>query len=221
MAELPCGWYSPGLMQIVIHPVRTVVTVAVLSAALFSHLSVRAPQAVASASPGLSISVTDGRKTVRPGDRVSYTVKLHNIGTTTAPGLVVVQTLPAGLTLVSATPHAVTRAGQVRWKISLPPGRARTFGVVGQVEHTSKQLLRLATVACATADGGTKPIVCAAHSDQLPAGAAAADPRRGTGGRGTAWYVVLAAVAVAGFAAVAGWRLAVRRRARRVTENAG
>ena len=38
---------------------------------------------------------------------------------------------------------------------------------------TPEDLLRLATVACASIEGGDKPIVCATHSDQLPAGAAA------------------------------------------------
>jgi hypothetical protein len=41
------------------------------------------------------------------------------------------------------------------------------------VSTTPKELLRLASVACASASTNGPPIVCATDSDQLPAGAAA------------------------------------------------
>lgn len=42
------------------------------------------------------------------------------------------------------------------------------------VLDTLPELLRMATVACASTSAGDPPIVCASHSDQLPAGASAA-----------------------------------------------
>lgn len=83
-------------------------------------------------------------------------------------------------------------------------------------------LLRLATVACAGVSAASAPLVCAAHSDQLPAGAAqataaaagdTASPRRIWRPRdlGIGVALALAALGVAGL----NWRRTkARRRAR-------
>lgn len=133
-----------------------------------------APPAAAAAGPQLSIAVTDGRTSVQEGDQVTYTVRLHNIGKHDARRLRLVQTLPSGLKVMSATRRPATRPGTLTWQISLPAGHTATFRVTGRVGHTPAQLLRLATVACASAGSSTRPIVCGAHSDELPAGAVAA-----------------------------------------------
>jgi uncharacterized repeat protein (TIGR01451 family) len=135
---------------------------------------VAAPQAPAASGPQLSIAVTDGRTSVQEGDQLTYTVQLHNIGRHDVRRLRLVQTLPAGLRLISATRRPATRPGSLTWRISLPAGHTSTFRVTGRVGHTPGQLLRLATVVCASAGPSTRPIVCGAHSDELPAGAVAA-----------------------------------------------
>ena len=180
------------------------------------HPLVRAAGANA---PALSIGVDDGRQAAKPGDLLNYTVKIQNIGTTSAKGLDVVQTLPAGLKLISASRHGAARAGQVTWKVNLPVGRADTFGVVGRVGQTPKQLLRLATIACASTGGGIKPIVCAAHSDELPAGAAAAAYARHAAAGHNVGYVRVIGVALllAVVAAIGGRSLLLRRRTRRAS----
>jgi uncharacterized repeat protein (TIGR01451 family) len=121
----------------------------------------------------LSIGVTDSRQRVQAGDLLTYAVKVDNIGKRNATRLSIVQTLPAGLKLISASRHPAVHAGQLTWRLSLAAGHTSKFRVVGKVGKTPKQLLRLATIACATAGGSHRPIVCAAHSDQLPAGAVA------------------------------------------------
>lgn len=121
----------------------------------------------------LSIGVTDSRQQVQAGDLVTYAVKVDNIGKRNATRLSIVQTLPAGLKLISASRHPAVHAGQLTWQLSLAAGHTSKFRVVGKVGKTPRQLLRLATIACATAGGSHRPIVCAAHSDQLPAGAVA------------------------------------------------
>ena len=136
--------------------------------------TVAAPQAPAASGPQLSIAVTDGRTSVQEGDQLTYTVQLHNIGRHDVRRLRLVQTLPAGLRLISATRRPATRPGSLTWRISLPAGHTSTFRVTGRVGHTPGQLLRLATVVCASAGSSTRPIVCGAHSDELPAGAVAA-----------------------------------------------
>lgn len=180
------------------------------------HASV-APAAVAAKGPALSIGVTGGRPTVRPGVMLTYTVKIRNIGTVDAPRLHVDQTLPPGLQLISATSHGARRAGEVKWLVSLPPGHAETFRVVARVGKTPPQLLRLATVACASVGSSGRPVVCATDSDELPAGvtAAARASRAGPGpGSGPGYLLAILILAFAIAVAVGGWQLAVRRHAR-------
>jgi uncharacterized repeat protein (TIGR01451 family) len=121
----------------------------------------------------LSIAVTDSRQRVQAGDLVTYAVKVDNIGKRNARRLSIVQTLPAGLKLISASRHPAVHAGQLTWRLSLAAGHTSKFRVVGRVGQTPQQLLRLATIACATTGASARPIVCAAHSDELPAGAVA------------------------------------------------
>jgi uncharacterized repeat protein (TIGR01451 family) len=130
------------------------------------------PHASPSAGAGLSISVTDGRTAVKPGDQLTYRVSIKDSGTLGAPRLKITQTLPSGLKFLSASRHGVAAGGQVAWLTGIPAGGAQTFSMVAQVTRTPAQLLRLAAVACAADQGSTRPIVCAAHLDQLPAVAA-------------------------------------------------
>jgi uncharacterized repeat protein (TIGR01451 family) len=133
-----------------------------------------APAGAGQNSPALSINVTDGTNTAKPGDVLSYTVNIRNIGSAGAPPLEVALMLPPAFKLLSASGDGTPSAGQVKWRVSLPAGRSSTFRVVGRVGRTPGQLLRLDAIACATTAKGVKPIVCAASSDELPAGIAAA-----------------------------------------------
>jgi uncharacterized repeat protein (TIGR01451 family) len=131
----------------------------------------------APAGPRLSISVTDGRTAVKPGDQLTYLVSIQNSGVRDTPHLKITQTLPAGLKFVSASGHGVVAGGQVAWSAGLAAGRTETFRVVTQVTRTPARMLRLAAVACAAAQGSSRPIVCAAHLDRLPAAAAVSTTR--------------------------------------------
>ncbi|MGC4746827.1 hypothetical protein ACLQ28_14350 [Micromonospora sp. DT201] len=134
------------------------------------------PKPSASASPAgplLSITVDDGRTEVAAGDELTYRLTVRNLGTAQVSDIKVSQSLPAGLTFVSADRGGKARDGAVTWATDLKVGQESTFTTVARVGETPKDLLRLATVACATAKGGTKPLVCATHSDLLPAGAVA------------------------------------------------
>jgi uncharacterized repeat protein (TIGR01451 family) len=124
--------------------------------------------------PELTISIGDGHVAARAGDKLTYTVSLRNSGTVAVSHLKVTQTLSAGLEFRSASDHGVATSGRVSWSASLPVGGKRTFNVVTQVTKTPATLLRLAAVACVALSGSSRPIVCAAHLDRLPAAAAAA-----------------------------------------------
>ncbi|MER6825864.1 hypothetical protein ABT352_07740 [Streptosporangium sp. NPDC000563] len=135
----------------------------------------RGEKAAAGGVPSLSISIDNGRTAAEEGDRLTYTVKVRNTGATRVRELDLTQTLPTGLRFVSADGQGSASKGQVRWSVDVPPGKEATFHTVAEVGATPADLLRLASIACASIEGNDRPIVCATHSDQLPAGAAAAE----------------------------------------------
>jgi uncharacterized repeat protein (TIGR01451 family) len=132
-----------------------------------------AAAAKAPGGPGLTITIVDGHVAARPGDKLTYTVSVRNSGAVAVPRLKVTQTLSAGLEFLSASDNGVATGGHVAWSASLPVGGRRTFQVVTQVTRTPATLLSLAAVACAALPGSSRPVVCAAHLDRLPAAAAA------------------------------------------------
>jgi hypothetical protein len=102
----------------------------------------------------------------------------------------------------------------VKWQVNLAVGGVDTFHVAGRAGQEPGQLLRLATIACASTRGSVRPIVCAAHLDQLPARAPQATATA-AGGRTAAYIRSLAVTLVVATAAAAcGWWLVRRRRAR-------
>lgn len=162
------------------------------------------------AVPELSISVSDGRTVAKAGDRLAYTVNVRDSGTAAAPHLKITQTLSAGLEFLSASPHGAATAGHVAWNASIPAGGAETFNVVARVTRTPARLLRLAAVACAAPESSSRPIVCSAHLDRLPA-AAAAPASRASGSLLAYAAAGLAALAVCVLVVIVGRRLRLRR----------
>jgi uncharacterized repeat protein (TIGR01451 family) len=176
----------------------------------------RAARAQSPAGPVLTISVSDGRTAANPGDNLTYLVRVRDGGTARARHLTITQTLSAGLDFISASPRATAVGGRVSWPASIAAGATQTFRVVARVTRTPARLLRLAAVACASAEGGSRPIVCAAHLDRLPAAMAAPAPRAaGTRAAGT-WAAAPLPYAAAALVVLAASALAflVRRRAR-------
>jgi uncharacterized repeat protein (TIGR01451 family) len=175
-----------------------------------------APVVRLSRTPGLTISVTDGRVAATAGDRLTYTVNVRDTGMAGASRLKITQTLSPGLEFVSASDNGVATAGQVAWHASLPAGGTRTFRVIALVTRTPAPELRLAAVACVTEHGSSRPLVCAAHLDQLPAAAAAAEPatRSGSSSRSLMTYVTggLIVFAAGLLTVIAGRRLRLKRR---------
>jgi uncharacterized repeat protein (TIGR01451 family) len=138
-----------------------------------------ASAARASRAPGLTISISDGHVAARAGDKLTYTVSVRNSGTVAVRRLKVTQTLSPGLEFLFASDHGVAASGDVSWTASLPVGGERTFVDITRLTMTPPTLLRLAAVACVTLPGSSRPLVCAAHLDRLPAAAAASTSRPG------------------------------------------
>ncbi|GLZ42377.1 hypothetical protein [Actinokineospora sp. NBRC 105648] len=126
------------------------------------------------AAAQLRIAIDNGRTSATVGDTLVYAVTVHNLGTTDLTALRVTQSAPTGLTFGSADSAGAAEAGGVAWDIDLKAGAEAVLHSTMTVAGTPPELLRLATVACAARSADDPPIVCAAHSDQLPAGAAAA-----------------------------------------------
>ncbi|MCK9249577.1 MAG: hypothetical protein M0P31_11475 [Solirubrobacteraceae bacterium] len=86
---------------------------------------------------GVSIEKSVSTERARPGDVVTYTLVARNAGPATARDVVIADTLPAGVTFVSADDPCVADAGAtgVRCEIgALPAGDARTVTVRARVD---------------------------------------------------------------------------------------
>lgn len=123
----------------------------------------------------LNISIDDGRESTTVGDQLQYTITVTNTGAEPLVGLVITQSMPAGLIFGSAdgTGIPTAAADAVTWTTDLAADQKATFTSTMNVGGTDEQTLRLASVACAALTTDGLPIVCAADSDLLPAGAAA------------------------------------------------
>jgi uncharacterized repeat protein (TIGR01451 family) len=141
----------------------------------------------ASRAPGLTISISDGHVAARAGDELTYAVSVRNSGAVAVQRLKVTQTLSTGLQFLSASDSGVAASGDVSWTASLPVGGKRTFVDVARVTRTPSTLLSLAAIACVTLPGGSRPVVCAAHLDRLPAAAAVASRSGHSAGNGLAY----------------------------------
>lgn len=124
-------------------------------------------------APMLSIDIDDGRTAADVGDSLDYTITIDNTGPDAVDGLRVTQTVPDGLAFGSADARGAVRKGLVVWSVDLDPGRTRVLHTTMTVGETPDDVLRMASVACASLSTGRAPLVCAAHSDELPAGGAA------------------------------------------------
>jgi uncharacterized repeat protein (TIGR01451 family) len=175
----------------------------------------------ATRAPELTISISDGRVAARPGDTLTYRISLRNTGTVTAGRLEITQTLSAGLEVTEASGNGVVKDGRVTWFTAVPAGATLTFLASARVTRPPVQMLRLAATACVAPPGARQPIVCAAHLDELPAVARAAQAgKAGTAeparrpGTGIAPYAAAAIAALAGclFAVLFTRRTRLRRR---------
>jgi uncharacterized repeat protein (TIGR01451 family) len=123
--------------------------------------------------PQLSIAVDDHRTSAAAGDTLTSAITIRNLGTTSATGLGVTQLVPAGQKFLSADSAGIAKSGKVRWRLDLKAAGKATVHTTMAVSATPKELLRLASVACASTSASKPPIVCTSDSDQLPAGASA------------------------------------------------
>ena len=96
-------------------------------------------------------AIADGGPSVEPGDFINYSVTVSNTGGLPITGPVV-DTLPAGLTVVPTTISSGGTANAaltvITWQVTLPPGASLTFtyqALVGEGVQTGQNLVNIAT----------------------------------------------------------------------------
>ncbi|MDI2126296.1 hypothetical protein [Yinghuangia seranimata] len=130
------------------------------------------PVPVPPSRPALSIKVDDGTMKTAEHREHTYTVRLRNLGSTDIDQLTMVETLPVGLTLVSATEGGAPggHEGQIAWTVDLPAGGEVVRAVKARVDKLP-QGRGIASTACAQLAGSAVPVVCSTDVDQLPSDA--------------------------------------------------
>ena len=84
---------------------------------------------------GMWVTLTDGTSGASPGDLLTYAVTVHNAFAFTATGVVLTDTLPAGLQFVAASDGGSESAGTVTWPaFALASGAATTRTVSLRVD---------------------------------------------------------------------------------------
>lgn len=96
------------------------------------------------AQPQLTIAKADALDPVDPNDDVAYTITYGNEGLADATGVVIRETLPAGLEFVAASDSGVHSGGVITWNVADIPA-----------ETTGRTVNFVAHVTDALADGGT------------------------------------------------------------------
>lgn len=115
----------------------------------------------------LSISIDDRQAKVAPGDRVHYTVRVHNAGERTYPDARIVQQLPAALTSLTSRPASDQNPSGVGWTATLPPGADATFSMTGRVGESRGSYPEVVTTGCVSSRPGAAPLACDSDSDAL------------------------------------------------------
>jgi uncharacterized repeat protein (TIGR01451 family) len=163
-------------------------------------------------TPQLSISVSDDADAAGPGDELTYTTVVANLGTSDVLDLTVTQTVPEGLEFTAADNGGALTSSLVSWTVSVTASQSVTLSTTMTAGDTPEELLRLAVVACALVAPTEPPVVCASDSDILPAGVAAEKAAKApaqSDDQGIVWIIAASAGAVLVIAAVV---LILRRR---------
>ncbi|MDD5041680.1 MAG: hypothetical protein PHX87_04730 [Candidatus Peribacteraceae bacterium] len=90
------------------------------------------------AQPTFSITKTDGRSTVLPGESLTYQITVTNTSATTASNVQVTDALPGGVTYVTSSDSGVLNGATVLWTLpSLAAGVSKTLIVIVTVPSTA------------------------------------------------------------------------------------
>lgn len=83
-------------------------------------------------SPGLTVTLDNGRSMARPGDLITYTTKIRNQNDRLVR-LTVAQMLPAALDVLRTSGDGTANQRRVAWKVRLAPGETERFTATTRV----------------------------------------------------------------------------------------
>jgi uncharacterized repeat protein (TIGR01451 family) len=120
--------------------------------------------------PDLALAKDDGRPSAVPGQTVTYTLTVTNVGTRDATGVILTDTLPEHTTFVGAGDGGTRTAGTVTWPaFSVPSGGSVTRTLTVRINRPLPAGVTAITNRAAVADDGT------GGPDPTPANNAATD----------------------------------------------
>ena len=134
-----------------------------------THTSVQAMWTTQVITEGaiLAVEKTGSADEVYPGDPLIYTLAYHNKGSATANGIVITDTLPTGVTYVSADPTPDTNVGQQYvWNVpSLSTGVTETIVITTTVNSSaSGELVNHVSISAPDAWGDSDSLYTAVGS---------------------------------------------------------
>ena len=102
----------------------------------------------------VSVVKTASASVSSPGDSLTYTLKVKNNGPSDAQNVVVQDTLPAGVTFVSASPAQSSGPNPLTWNLGVvTAGQTKTITIVVTVNsNASGQITNLVSVTSSTTD---------------------------------------------------------------------
>ncbi len=100
------------------------------------------PTATPTPEPGsasFKVTKSDGQDIVRPGQSLTYTIKIKNTGDVEISDLELIDTVPNHLAITKVTPSALTKSGQmVKWAgIHLNEGETKEFTITATVKNST------------------------------------------------------------------------------------
>jgi uncharacterized repeat protein (TIGR01451 family) len=193
----------------------TIVLMATVLAATWLATPASADTAQPTTGPQLSIALTDNTDAVTVGAALTYTIVVTNLGADDVSGLVVNQSVPAGVTFVSADAGGALAGLSVGWLVDIAAGAQTTLTTAMTVETMSTTDARLASVSCALTAPTAAPTVCASDSDALPLASPEASSAQSGLSSGILVPVAIAIVIVLALLAFGVFALRRRRRSPR------
>jgi LPXTG-site transpeptidase (sortase) family protein len=108
------------------------------------------------AGPALEITKDDGLTIVSPGTTLTYAILVSNTGNQAATGVVITDTLPTGLTFVSAANGGTHSSGVITWTVgTLPAGSSFSTSLTAKVDNPLPSGVTSLTNLAEVSDDGT------------------------------------------------------------------
>src|SRR5262249_46102557 len=110
------------------------------------------------------VTKTDGQSTASPGQPITYTIVVSNVGPNAADGVAVTDTVPASLTspawtcvAVGGAACAASGSGNINDSVNLPVGATAIYTLNGTVSPTPASLSNTATATLPAGFGDLSP----------------------------------------------------------------